>query len=469
MPFVNREQELDTLRQLYERPEGSLMILYGRRRIGKTALLQRFLSEHPGVYFLATEESEMQNLSYLRQLMADFMQNDLLREAVGIGWDRLMTVFSGMPGKKVLVIDEFQYLCHANAAFASVMQRLYDIILKPAGVMVILCGSYIRMMESQTLHYDSPLYGRRDGQIRLQPLSFRHFAAYHPAMDEDMLIQRYAVTGGVPRYMEMLAPEPDLEQAISRYILDTQSMLYEEPTFLLAHEVKEVGSYFTVLKSIAAGNRRPSAIAADMQIPQTSLSKLLAALLALDLIERCVPVTETNPEKSKKSLYRIKDHFLAFWFRFVYPYRSSLALRNQEQALAVIRRDFIVAHVSYVYERICAEKLEQMAAQGSFGAALSRIGNWWDPSEEIDIVGLGTDGTTLVLAECKYQTKPVGPSVLQSLREKGVRIAWGKGDGKERTIHCVLFSRSGFDRNLQAMAGTDPTVHLVERLLPDMV
>lgn len=456
--FIDRAFEMQTLERLYSSETGTLLILYGRRRVGKTALIQRFMANKAGLFFLATEENERENLSYFRSLLADYLSNDLLRDAGGLGWERLASLFAASEGKKLLVIDEFQYLCKANPAFSSVMQRLYDTVLKPAGVMVILCGSYINMMESETLNYDSPLYGRRDAQIRLGPIPFRYYHSFFTERSEDELVQYYAVTGGVPRYIEMLTDTSDIRQAVRQHILDPQSMLFEEPVFLLSHEVRELGSYFTVLKTIAAGNHRPSAIAGVMGIPQTNLSKLLSTLISLDILERRVPVTEKQPEKSKKALYRIKDHFLSFWFRFVYPYRSSLSLRDISETEAKLDAAFISQHTSYVYEDICAEKLWDMSGKKAFGCALQKVGNWWDARAEIDLMGLGTDGQTMVFAECKYHERPIGPSVLTQLQGKARGVAW---ESDQRIAHFVLFSRNGFERNLLAMAEADPHVHLV--------
>lgn len=456
--FIDRAFELQTLERLYSSQSGSLLILYGRRRIGKTALIQRFMANKAGLYFLATEENEAENLGYFRNLLSDYLSNDLLRDAGGLGWDRLAALLAAGEGKKLLVIDEFQYLCKANPAFSSVMQRLYDTVLKPAGVMVILCGSHINMMESETLKYESPLYGRRDAQIRLGPIPFRDYHSFFSELREDELIQYYAVTGGVPRYIEMLTGASDIRQAVRQHILDPQSMLFEEPVFLLSHEVRELGSYFTVLKTIAAGNHRPSAIAGVMGIPQTNLSKLLSTLISLDILERRVPVTEPQPEKSKKALYRIKDHFLSFWFRFVYPYRSSLSLRDISEAEAKLDVSFISQHVSDVYEDICAEKLWDMSGKKAFGCALQKEGNWWDNRTGIDLMGFGTDGQTMVFAECKYHERPVGPSVLTQLQNKARAVTW---ESDQRIAHFVLFSRNGFERNLLAMAEADPHIHLV--------
>lgn len=215
--------------------------------------------------------------------------------------------------------------------------------------MVILCGSLISMMVNQTLSYSSPLYGRRTGQIRMSQIPFKHYSAFFETFDQIDPVQYYAVTGGVPKYIELFRPSTDIFKAIKNNILSKHSFLYEEPIFLLEREVGEIGAYFSMIKSIAAGNQKLGKISSSLGVKQSNITKYLKTLMELDLIERIVPVTEKNPEKSKKGLYRIKDNFIRFWFRFVYPYRHYLEMDNLEFVIKKIKQNFNDNHVSYVY------------------------------------------------------------------------------------------------------------------------
>ena len=230
--------------------------------------------------------------------------------------------------KPVIVIDEFQYIGKSNPAFPSVFQRIWEEQLKDKPVMVILCGSLISMMESQTLSYNSPLYGRRTAQMKLKQIPFRYYRQFFPDKSENELVEMYAVTGGVPKYIESFADVGDIYEGISENILNPSGYLYDEPQFLLQQEVSEVGSYFSIIKAIAAGNSKLSAIATLLEVKSTSLTKYLKTLIDLDILEREVPVTEDNPEKSKKGLYKIKDNYLRFWFAFVYPNLSFIESGN---------------------------------------------------------------------------------------------------------------------------------------------
>ena len=202
--FVHRTKELESLEKQYNSSSSSLVIVYGRRRIGKTALIAEFLKSHKdSVYFLATEESEKQNLNYFKTQIADFTANELLKSAT-VDW---LTAFKTLldyktETKKIIVFDEFQYIGQSNSAFPSVMQKIWDTILKDANVMLILCGSLVSLMKSQTLDYGSPLYGRRTAQIKLKQISFKHYHEFYDAQSNDNLLPFYAVTGGVPKYIE---------------------------------------------------------------------------------------------------------------------------------------------------------------------------------------------------------------------------------------------------------------------------
>ena len=220
--------------------------------------------------------------------------------------------------------------------------------------------------------------------------------------------------------------------------------------------VAEIGSCFSVLKTIAAGNRKLSKIATVMNVKQTSLSKYLSVLSELDLIEREVPITEENPEKSKKGLYFIKDNFIKFWFRFIYPYKGMLENNQDEFVLDKIRNYFIDNHVAYVYEDICRQAMWKWNGKG---ISFNRVGRWWGKSDvEIDIVSYDSMGLDIVFGECKYSVNPKGMEVLWGLQEKADAVDWKK---KERKEYYILFSRAGFTKELKKYAEGCENVWLV--------
>ena len=451
--FVGRLKELEYLNEEYEKQESSLIILYGRRRIGKTSLIKEFGKNKNMTYFLATEESEIQNMENFKNTIIESTKNKLLEAIKVDDWSLLfnMLLSNNTKEKRVIVIDEFQYLGKINSAFPSIFQKIWDEILKDKNIMVILCGSLINMMESQTLNYNSPLYGRRTGQIKLKQISFRNYKQfYNKKLTERELVEKYAVTGGVPKYIESFNESSDIFKEIKEQVMSKQSFLYEEPYFLLQNEVSEVGSYFSIIKSIAAGNRKLGNIASNLGINPTNLSKYLQTLINLDILEREVPITEENIEKSKKGQYKIKDNFIAFWFQFIYPNKALLEMGKDEAVLKKIKSNFIDNNVSYIYEDVCREKMWDLNDE-KIKVTFDKIGRWWDANHEIDIVGLNSDGNEIIFGECKYykNDKKMDERVFYELKEKTKYVDWKKDNRKE---YFILFSISGYTDSLKKIA-----------------
>lgn len=459
MRFIDREKEMATLQREYARDGASLVVLYGRRRVGKTTLISEFIKDKHALFFLASEESEAQNRNTFKEKAADFIDSDLLRNAAVSSWDVIFKAITDTPfsEKPVIIIDEFQYIGKSNPAFPSVFQRIWEENLKHKQIMVVLCGSLIHMMQAQTLDYSSPLYGRRTAQIRLQQIPFRYYSQFFPHKTTNELVEMYAVTGGVPKYIELFTAEDSIYEAIRNCILDRSGYLYDEPHFLLQQEVSEIGSYFSIIKVIAAGHQKLSEISAALEIKATSLTKYLKTLIDLDILVREVPITEDNPEKSKKGLYRIKDNYIRFWFAFVYPNRSFLESGQEEIVMQKIRNGFVRNHAAFVYEDVCLQKLWELNAAGTWPFYFSKAGKYWDSHTEIDLAAIDPEGNNLLLGECKFWQNPVGVSVLRDLEEKAKAVPWQR---EQRKTWYVLFSANGYTDELLELAANREDVQL---------
>ena len=439
--FVDRKKELTFLNDEYKRKGSSFVVLYGRRRNGKTTLIKKYLENKNGIYFLATEENdEVNKASLLRLVLNKYPSKYELKINT---WEDIFKYIVDNDKKPVIVIDEFQYLGMVNQAFPSIFQKIWDNILKDTNAKVIICGSLVNMMYSQALNYSSPLYGRRTGQIRLSQVDYEWTKYFYKKANEKQLMEYYAVTGGVPRYIEIFKDSYNLYDAIEKNILDKNSLLYLEPEFILKKEVKEIGNYFSIIRAIAEGARKISEISIKLNMTQTSITFYLNTLQELDLVKREVPITERNNAKSKKGLYKINDNFICFWFKFVYPYKDFLEIGNTAYVRNVIEKKFVENHMSYVYEDICREKLFK-----KYTKKINKIGKWWDKNNEIDIVGVNDDEKYVVCAECKYKSKKVGVDVLNSLIDKSDKINEYKNYKKE----YVIYSLSGFDSKLLKIA-----------------
>ncbi len=449
--FIDRESEMETLQNEYNRNGSSLVIMYGRRRVGKTTLISEFIKDKPALFFLASEESEAQNRNAFKDKAADFLESELLKNADIKNWEVIFKTIAdtSFDSKPVIVIDEFQYIGKSNPAFPSIFQRIWEETLKDKPVMVILCGSLISMMKSQTLSYNSPLYGRSTAQIRLKQIPFRYYQEFFPGKNRRELIEMYSVTGGVPKYIELFSETDDIYKSIQRCVLNRSGYLYDEPHFLLQQEVTEIGSYFSIIKAIAAGNSKLSAISTVLEIKSTGLTKYLKTLIDLDILEREVPVTEENPEKSKKGLYRIKDNYIRFWFAFVYPNMSFIESGNSRIVMNKIRKGLISGHTAFVYEDVCRERMWDLNAEDCWPFHFSKIGRWWDGKNEIDIAAIDPEEKNLILGECKFWQEPVGINIFRELEQKSGSVDWQK---QNRHVWFVLFSSAGFTEELKELA-----------------
>jgi uncharacterized protein len=460
MKFIGRSSELKTLERQYSQSSG-FVVIYGRRRVGKTTLIKEFIRNKKALYFLATEQMESGNIRNFSRVLADYTKQNYLQNANFSDWEDVFRAFVGFQSeqKKVLVIDEFQYLAEINPAFPSIFQRVWDEVLKDHNVMVILCGSLISMMLTQVLSHDSPLYGRRTAQIRLAPLKFTELLEYNKEKTFEQMVETYSVTGGVPKYYDFFDNDMSLMDNIRENVLEKDGFLYEEPVFLLEKEVRETVSYFSIMKSIAAGNHKLSQIAGNLEMPSNQLSPYLRTLMNLCLVEKCVPVTEKQPEKSRKGLYFISDNFIEFWFKFVYNYKGELELDNIDYVLHKLRQNFVDNHVSYVYEVVCRDLLSGFCKTGILDFTASKIGSYWDAHTEIDVAALDEEHKSAILGECKYHIQPVDADVLFALEQKAAGIIELK-DYKKRFF---VFSKSGFTKRLLDTARDREDVFLVNK------
>lgn len=421
MKFIGRKAELEKLNTEYEH-DGSFVVVYGRRRVGKTTLIKEFLKKKIAFYFLATEELESQSMKRLAGVVARTTKTAYLQKAVFTDWLDLFRVIAEYKPeeKKVLVIDEFPYLVKTNPAFPSILQNAWDAILKGSNVMLILSGSLINMMQKHVLSYDSPLYGRRTAQMRLSPLSFTEIYGAMK-MPFEQAVEQYAVTGGVPKYLEFFEDDRRLEEQLKDVVLSKNGFLYEEPNFLLKNESVTAVNYFSIIKAIADGNHKLGKIASVLGQETSALTPYLSTLANLMFIEKKTPVTDKNPEKSRKGLYFISDNFIRFWFRYIYPFKGELELDNMQIVLDEIRKDFVEKFVAFTYEDICRNIFADLCKNGRISFAPSRIGSYWlndiDGDTEIDVMAVDHQNKRVFAGECKYHAKPVDVSVYFALKK----------------------------------------------------
>lgn len=437
--FVNRISELDLLEKHYQSGRAELFVLYGRRRVGKTELLAHFCQNKRHVFFVADQVPEQTLRANLSKAVNDLIFGAGEVRAVYNTWDDLLNTLAKQAESErlVVVLDEFPYLVAGDPSFASILQRTWDRSLKNTQIMLILNGSYIGMMEQTVLGYNAPLYGRRTAQYLLEPLEFLDAQQFFLSYSAEDRLRAYAVYGGTPAYLQTIQPERSLQSNILDGILTRGAALYDEVRFVLQQELREPRNYFAVLQAIASGNTRQNEIkqAAGLE----NIAPYLETLQQIRLVERIVPITESQPHKSRRGVYRLKDNFLRFWIRFLLPNHSQLERGAKEVVFETAISPELDAFSSTVFEQVCGQYFWRSGLNGKLPFLPKQIGGWWQANEEIDIVLLAETHTMLV--ECKWSRRPVGVDILEQLEGKSKALL------KEVNGQTVLFglcSRSGF-------------------------
>jgi len=444
--FIDREDELRFLEEKWRSGDPQLLVLWGKRRVGKTELVKQFLQGKRAIYFLADLTDDREQLGRLSRAVGEFFDESLLRTR-GFGeWEECFRYLRDRRERIAVVIDEFPYLIQANRAIPSLFQKAWDEYWAGSSLYVILLGSSVGMMETEVLGYEAPLYGRRTGQWKLRPLPFAMARQFRPGRAFEDAVRHFAVAGGIPAYWRWFSEDKDFFENVAERIVRKGEPAFDEVEFLLREELREPRNYFVLLQAVAHGKRKLGEIVNASGMALGSANKYLSVLADLDLIEREVPVTEAKPLKSKKGLYRIKDEFVRFWFRFVFPRRGELELGRPERVLEDIRRD-LPSYLGQVYERVAGEMM--LNDRETFGE-LDRVGRWWDRETEIDVVALSGGENRIWYGEVKWSDQPVGTDVWEGLRAKAERVDWGDGKTERR---FVLFARSGFTKDLRRTAG----------------
>jgi len=460
--FADRKQELDYIEDMYRQHGAQLLVVYGRRRLGKTTLLKKFAEDKPTVYYMADRGGVQSQRNALARSMAACLDEPLLTSARFDTWYSLFESFDRMrpaDGKLVLIIDEYQYLCRADKAFSSYLQKWWDEHWKEQRILLILCGSVTSMMHRETLSHSSPLYGRSNGNILLQPIPYCHIRELSANATQTALVERYALCGGVPRYLELLEPFTKFSQALEEGILNELSPLYREARNLLLDEVEVPNTCWSILEAVSGGATRISEIASKLRLPANQLTRYLALLRDLSIVDREAPACEKNPSKSKKGIYKVTDPFLRLWFGCIYPYESLFEFGNIEEGLKRIK-PLLERHIAYEYEDLCRQFTRRHLER--FGQCV-RVGRQWGRHYEIDVAGVNQAHELVVAGECKWSARKIGLSVLSELEntvnEADVRVA--------DRLQYILFSKSGFTDVLKQRAKSAPHLHLVENIFDD--
>ncbi|WP_323677045.1 ATP-binding protein [Halorubellus sp. PRR65] len=440
--FVNRTEELSRLRDLYESESAELAVIYGRRRLGKTALVRESLArdEEPMIYQARQKTSALQLKQFIDAAAESYPGVTRIRE----DWEEILRYLAEQDA--IIVLDEFPYLVEQEESLPSVLQAMFDHELDDSAATFVLVGSSISMMEEAALLGNSPLYGRSSLKLDIRQLPFdAAMEFFDETYTADEQVLTWGVFGGVPYYLEEVSPDATLAENVQQTILSRHGTLHDEPDYVLRMELTEPTRYFSILEAIAGGSTSRNEIAGTTGIDYNQLSKYLSRLSRLRLVDQHVPITERK-ERSKRSRYRIRDPFFRFWFHFVYGTGEQYDELGTEAFEALIEPE-IPDFVSRSFEELCCSALRSLYPTYT----ITQTGQWWYGEHEVDVVGL-TAGDTLVVGECKFQQSPLGYDALSKLQDHVEELRWTPEDGSSRAEQYALFSRNGFKQSVEEEA-----------------
>lgn len=447
--FYCREEELRKMNARYENGDFECIIIYGRRRVGKTALINAFCKGKPTIFFSALNTTGQENLASLSKAIRYYEKPEASFAPVFQDYDAALAEITELSREQrlVFVIDEYPYLAKAKPAVSAMLQHLIDHKWSHSRLYLILCGSSMSFMEHQVLGQESPLYGRRTGQFKIEPLDFKDTAVFHPELPpvDNALI--YGITGGVPHYINKLNVKTDLDQALLDNIFDRSSYLYEEPANLLKQELREPAIYNAIIRAIAEGASRLNDIATKIGETSGTCTNYLKTLTDLGIVKKETPVTE---KPGRKTIYLLADHFFRFWYRFVPSNISAIDSGRIEQTYPRAVKQFLPEFMGLTFETMCRDYLLRYA--GDLPVDLNELGQWWgtDPRKkrevQIDIVGTPVEGREYIIGSCKYRKEKTGMEELELLRDYAA--VFGKG----ARYHYYIFSRGGFTDGLRQAA-----------------
>lgn len=447
MKFVNRELELNFLNEKWRENVAQLIIIYGKRRVGKTEMSIQFAKDKPHIYFLCERIAMRNQLKKFTAAIGGYFKDEFLPPEGFRDWETAFKYLANKREKLIVIVDEFPYLVETDKAVPSSFQKAWDLYLKNSNLYLMLLGSSISMMEKTVLFYKSPLYGRRTGQFLIKPFSFREVKEVFADKSFEEILSIYSIAGGTPLYLDKFCGKNYLN-VVKEEILKKGQPLYEEIEFLLREELKEPRNYFVILEALSLGKHKLSEVINETGFDKGTVSRYLAILDSLQITRKEIPITERMPEKSRRGIYTIDDNFFNFWFRFVFRNRALLE-ENRINEVASKIKEAMPALLAKNYERISGEVLLNTVLKRRPALKFEICGRWWNRNEEIDLVAVNRQTNEILFGEVKWSNKPIGINIYKDLKERARKVEWGK---KNRRQYFCLFSKSGFTKDMIKLA-----------------
>lgn len=462
--FIGRKQELQFLEDKYNSKGGQLIVVYGRRRVGKTETLREFCKNKPHIFYSCREISD--------KLQLRSFSGKLLRENIPAAsyvkefadWETAFRNVAELPygdNKKLIIIDEFPYMCKNNESIPSILQNIWDEQLKDENVMIVLCGSAMSFIEKELLAEKNPLYGRATGIYKMEAMGFYDAVQFFPNYTDKEKIIAYSVLGGIPHYLAQFDPAKTLDDNIKKNILTKGCILYSEVEFILRQELRETPLYNTIIESVALGNTKLNDISTKSLIDDTSKTSVyLKNLIELQIVEREFSVDDGTKERANnnRGLYRLTDNFFRFWYAFVFTNISELEGGDVDGVFEYAIKPQIHEFAALGFEDVCREYIREMQKENKLPFRYKRMGRWWGKTTvrrkeitetketEIDLLAVSEKSDKYLVGECKFKGKPFSYS---EYLDTIVKLSPQK---EKAEFYYYLFSESGFDEKIIAEA-----------------
>lgn len=471
--FIGREQELQFLEDKYRAKGGQLVILYGRRRVGKTETLREFCKGKRRVFFSCREEpnrTQLRNFSE-KLLRENIPASKYVREFSD--WETAFRSVADLPyenAKKLLIVDEFPYMCKDDASLPSILQNLWDETLKNENVMIVLCGSAMSFIEKELLAEKNPLYGRTTGVFKMEPMSFRDAARFFPNYSDQDKLLAYAILGGVPHYLAQFDPDLSLEENVKKNALSKGCALYSEPEFLLKQELRETSLYNAIVEAVALGGSKLNEISVKSLVDDVSKTSVyLKRLIELNIVKREFSVDDglKKSANARAGFYRLNDNFFRFWYSFVFPNYSDLESGDADGVFEYEIKPNLRKFASFAFEDACREHVAALRRANKTPFRYQRMGTWrgktttrgnnarGEQETEIDLLATSPKADKYLVGECKFKEKPFSYSEYLDVGAK--TTPWCEN----ADIYYYLFSASGFDKKLVAESKKDDKLRLI--------
>lgn len=455
--FIGRKRELNLLTRLNEREGAQFLILYGRRRIGKTRLIQHWANtredSQPVLYWMATQTSTTRQLRSFSQTLLRFSnpQSHIPPDFSYQSWETALMQVAQLAQQErfILILDEFTYVMQADSEVPSIIQKVWDHHLQQSNLFLILTGSLAGIIQRTALDYHAPLYGRATARLKLQPLPFGALSQFLPNMSAEQRIAIYALAGGIPAYIKQFDDSLTIRDNLHECLVSPANIMLNDAVFLLREQLNDPRNYIAIIETIAAGYHRLTHIAKMAGMPTNHVAKYLAVLRELGYVQRVVPATIRHPERSKKGRYVISDPYLRFYFRFLQPHLGEIEYGRVKGVVDYLETHLIDYIGAYTFEELCREWINIKVDLDEFPFLPERAGSFWSRQAQVDVVAVNWRTKDILLGECKWGRQAQGRKVVDALINKTAKVVPKEGDW---TVWYAYFTRNPLTASAQERA-----------------